>query len=262
VPALTGVDPGTFSRRVLNDLLRGEYGFTGAIVTDALEMKGASATAGGIGAAAVRALTAGADLLCIGAKVDLDLVERVVAEVVEAVGAGRLPLSRLEDAVARTAALAAWAATPRSRPGPDQSLGLSAARRAVRVEGSLDELAGPLVVQLVSGHSIAEGRVPWGLRPHLDGTEQLEVVAAEASPEEIAAKAGGRPIVVVGRHTHRFPASRDLIERLAAEHAVGVVEMGWPSAWRPSGARAFVTTHGASLANGRAAAEALGIARS
>jgi beta-N-acetylhexosaminidase len=262
VPALTGDDPGTFSRRVLNDLLRGEYGFTGAIVTDALEMKGASATAGGIGAAAVRALTAGADLLCIGAKVDLDLVERVVAEVVEAVGAGRLPLSRLEDAVARTAALAAWAATPRSRPGPDQSLGLSAARRAVRVEGSLDELAGPLVVQLVSGHSIAEGRVPWGLRPHLDGTEQLEVVAAEASPEEIAAKAGGRPIVVVGRHTHRFPASRDLIERLAAEHAVGVVEMGWPSAWRPSGARAFVTTHGASLANGRAAAEALGIARS
>ena len=41
---------------------------------------------------------------------------------------------------------------------------------------------------------------------------------------------------------------------------MGVVEMGWPSAWRPSGARAFVTTYGASHANGRAAAEALGIA--
>src|SRR3954462_4021418 len=30
VPALTGDDPGTFSRRVLTDLLRGEYGFRGA----------------------------------------------------------------------------------------------------------------------------------------------------------------------------------------------------------------------------------------
>jgi beta-N-acetylhexosaminidase len=66
--------------------------------------------------------------------------------------------------------------------------------------------------------------------------------------------------VVVGRHAHRVPASRGLIERLAAAHTVGVVEMGWPSRWRPAGCRAFVTTHGASLANGRAAAEALGLA--
>jgi beta-N-acetylhexosaminidase len=259
VPALTGNDPGTFSKRVLSDLLRGEYGFGGAIVTDALEMRGAAATAGGVGPAAVRALAAGADLLCIGARVDRELVEAIVSEIITAVENGQLRINRLEDAVARTSAMAAWAATPRGGPGPDESLGLSAARRAVRVEGSLDELTRPLVVQLVSGHSIAEGRVPWGLRPHLDGTEQFDVVAAEASPEEIAAKAGGRPIVVVGRHIHRFPASRELIERLAAEQPVGVVEMGWPSAWRPAGARAFVITYGASLANGRAAAEALGI---
>jgi len=37
------------------------------------------------------------------------------------------------------------------------------------------------------------------------------------------------------------------------------VEMGWPSAWRPSGVRAFVTTYGASRANGWAAADALGL---
>ena len=50
--------------------------------------------------------------------------------------------------------------------------------------------------------------------------------------------------------------------RFAGRHPVAVVEMGWPSRWRPARAKAFVTTHGASLANGRAAAEALGIARS
>ena len=259
LPGLTGDDPATFSRRVLTDLLRGEYAFAGVIVTDALEMRGAAAAAGGIAPAAVRALAAGADLLCVGAKVDRELIDTIAAEIVAAVGDGRLPLSRLEDAYARTAAMATWAATPGTPPAHDEGLGLAAARRAVRVEGSLVELGSPLVVQLVAGSSIAEGKVPWGLAPHLDGTEQLEVVAAEASPEAIADRAGSRPIVVVGRHTHRFPASRTLIERLAAAHPVGVVEMGWPSRWRPANARAFVTTHGASLANGRAAAEALGL---
>jgi beta-N-acetylhexosaminidase len=38
------------------------------------------------------------------------------------------------------------------------------------------------------------------------------------------------------------------------------VEMGWPSTWRPAGTRAFLTTYGASHANGHAAAAALGLA--
>jgi beta-N-acetylhexosaminidase len=138
-------------------------------------------------------------------------------------------------------------------------LGIAAARRAVRVEGALAGLAAPLVIQLVAGHSIAEGRVPWGLAPHLDGIELDQVVAAEAAPEALLSRAGARPIVVVGRHLHRSPAARSLIERLAAAHAVVVVEMGRPAQWRPAHARAFVTTYGASLVSGRAAAEALGL---
>jgi beta-N-acetylhexosaminidase len=260
VPELTGDGPATFSHAVLTDLLRGEYGFRGVLITDALEMKGAAEAAGGIGPAAVRALAAGADLLCIGADVDYALVEAVAAEIMAAVGDDRLPAHRLEEAAARTAALATWTRRPTAPPPTDAALGYAAARRAVRVEGSLVEIDQPLVVQLESGYSIAEGRVPWGLKPHLNGTEQVTVVAAEASPEAIADRAGSRPIVVVGRHTHRTEATRLLIERLAASHAVAVVEMGWPSAWRPVGALAFVTTYGASHANGRAAAEALGLA--
>jgi beta-N-acetylhexosaminidase len=258
VPTLTGDDPATFSRAVLTELLRGELGFRGAVITDALEMNGAAHAAGGIGPAAVRALAAGADLLCIGARVDLPLVEAVAAEIVAGVGDGRLELRRLEEAAERTATLATWARAPRAAE-PDASLGYTAARRAVRVEGSLVELVDPLVVQIESGHSIAEGRVPWGLKPHINGTEQVSVVAAEASPDALAERAGARPIVVVGRHTHRTEAARLLIERLAASHTVAVVEMGWPSRWRPTGARAFLTTYGASHANGRAAAEALGL---
>jgi beta-N-acetylhexosaminidase len=259
VPELTGDDPATFSRAALVDLLRGEYAFRGAVITDALEMKGAAESAGGIGPAAVRALAAGADLLCLGAELDEELVEAVTAEIVAGVRDGRLAADRLADAAERTTRLAAWTTAQPAPTRPDRELGYAAARRAVRVEGSLAGLGGPLVVQLESGHSIAEGRVPWGLGPHLDGTEQVTVAAGEVSADELAERAAGRPIVVVGRHLHRAVASRELIERLATGYPVAVVEMGWPSGWRPPHARAFVTTYGASHASGRAAAEALGL---
>lgn len=259
VPELTGDGPATFSRAALVDLLRAELGFSGAVITDALEMKGAALAAGGTARAAVPALAAGADLLCIGAQVDAPLVEEVAAEIVAAISDGRLPLARVEEAAARVDTLAAW--TSRSAPAHASTtdLGYAAARRAVQVEGSLDGLGAPLVVQLVATSTIAEGPVPWGLGPHINGTEQVRVAATDAVAADLLVRAGSRPIVVVGRHAHRLPEARALIEALAAAHPVTVVEMGWPSRWRPAGARAFVTTYGASHANGRAAAEALGL---
>ncbi|MET8256986.1 glycoside hydrolase family 3 N-terminal domain-containing protein [Micromonospora sp. NPDC005553] len=261
VPALTGADPATFSRAVLVDLLRTEYGFTGTVITDALEMKGAAVAAGGVGPAAVRALSAGADLLCIGAKVDAELVERVAAEIVDALADGRLARARVEEAAGRAADLAAWTRAVSGSPATsDTELGYAAARRAVRVDGLLTGLDQPLVVQLHTESTIAEGRVPWGLGPHLDGVSEIRVIAAETDPATLRGLAGDRPIVLVGRHLHRLPGGPDLIADLAAQHPVTVVEMGWPAQWRPVGVRAFVTTYGASHANGRAAAEVLGLA--
>ncbi|MFI6240732.1 glycoside hydrolase family 3 N-terminal domain-containing protein [Micromonospora sp. NPDC050795] len=261
VPALTGADPATFSRAVLVDLLRTEYGFTGTVITDALEMKGAAVAAGGVGPAAVRALSAGADLLCIGAKVDAELVERVAAEIVDALADGRLTKARVEEAAGRAADLAAWTRAASGSPATsDTELGYAAARRAVRVDGLLTGLDQPLVVQLHTESTIAEGRVPWGLGPHLDGVSEIRVIAAETDPATLRGLAGDRPIVLVGRHLHRLPGGPELVADLAAQHPVTVVEMGWPAQWRPVGVRAFVTTYGASHANGRAAAEVLGLA--
>ncbi|WP_432957235.1 glycoside hydrolase family 3 N-terminal domain-containing protein [Micromonospora haikouensis] len=268
VPALTGDGPATFSRAVLVDLLRRELGFTGAVITDALEMKGAALAAGGVGPAAVLALAAGADLLCIGARVDAGLVERVAAEIVAALGDGRLDRARVEQAAGRAAALAAGtraaalaAATPAAGPLAltPTDLGYAAARRAVRVEGDVAGLGRPLVVRLDAATTIAQGRVPWGLGPHLAGPEEIRVVAAEADVAALRTRAGDRPIVLVGRHLHRLPGGAALVDALAAVHPVVVVEMGWPGRWRPAGARAFVTTYGASHANGRAATQALGL---
>ncbi len=293
VPVLTGDAPATFSRRVLVDLLRGELGFTGVVVTDALEMLGASDFAGSIPHGAVLALASGADLLCIGARVDAALVESTVAGIGAAIGDGRLPVSRVEEAAERVAALAAWTRQGGVIEAPQPELGYRAALRAVHVEGTLDGLAGALVVRLASESSIAAGRVPWGLGPHLRnaGTagagdvvsgvgvasggaasggdvvhgagaartvEQLTVPAEQTTAEELCARAGTRPIVFVGRNLHRSAPERALLEAVAATHPTVVVEMGWPSSWRPRQVRGFVTTYGASHANGRAAAQRLG----
>ena len=73
---VAGVDelPATFSERIVRRLLRGELDFRGQIITDALEM-GAIA---GDGNAAVVALRAGHDLICLG-RADFEWQRRIHA---------------------------------------------------------------------------------------------------------------------------------------------------------------------------------------
>ncbi|MFG1954349.1 glycoside hydrolase family 3 N-terminal domain-containing protein [Micromonospora sp. NPDC048830] len=258
VPAVTGDRPATFSRPILTNLLRDEYRFTGTVITDALEMQAASTPVGGMGPAAVLALAAGADLLCLGATEDAAVVERVADEICTATRDGRLQVARLEQAVERSTRLAAWT---RPSPGPmppPTRLGYDVARRAVRVDG-IPPSGTPLVVQLFATSTNVQGRTPWGLGPHLTGVEEIHKVAAQTTAAELRQHAGGRPIVVVCRRLRGLAGGPALVETLAADHPVTVVDMGWPSSWRPRGVRAFVTTYGASHANGRAAAEALGL---
>ncbi len=265
VPVLTGDLPATFSSEALITLLRKDLGFGGAIVSDALEMQGASGAIG-VPEAAVRALVAGNDLLCFGGelvkepdRVAQELIEATAAAIVEAVRVGRLTDDRLAEAAARNALLSTTSVSERVN-GEDPDLGLAAARRALRIEGTLPARGG-LVVQLEPPATIAVGEVPWGLAPHVP--EVLRLLESGDEPaagvvEDIAARAAGRPILIVSRDTHRHPWARQIVEQLSARHpAVVLVEMGWPSPWRPQGAVAYVASYGAARANGRAVAEAL-----
>ncbi|MYS15193.1 glycoside hydrolase family 3 protein, partial [Streptomyces sp. SID4982] len=65
VPALDPDRPATLSRPVLTDLLRGELGYQGLIVTDGMEMRAVSGTYG-IEHGSVLAVAAGADAICVG----------------------------------------------------------------------------------------------------------------------------------------------------------------------------------------------------
>lgn len=87
--------PATLSHKILHDVLRNELGFTGLVVTDALEMGGVK-NAFAPGEVAVRALLAGADVLLMPPD---PLAARQA--VVDAVQAGRVPMARLDDAVRR-----------------------------------------------------------------------------------------------------------------------------------------------------------------
>ena len=96
VPALAPADvPATLSPAILTGLLRGDMGFKGIIVTDALEM-GGIAQGYSSGEAAVLALEAGADALVMPPDPDA-----AVKAILAAVESGRLTRARVDESVAR-----------------------------------------------------------------------------------------------------------------------------------------------------------------
>ncbi|MFD6097066.1 glycoside hydrolase family 3 protein [Nocardiopsis flavescens] len=249
--------PATLAPKVLNDLLRGELGFEGVIVSDAMDMHGVSGRIG-VPEASVLAVAAGCDLLCLGRFVYADQVAAIRAALVEAVRDGRLPGERLEEAADRNLRLRSWirdAAPRRTAAAESAGVGLSGARRALRVAGELPALESPYVVEVDAPSGMAVGDVHWGLSSWFPDTVRVAPDAALA--ERIIAAAQGRDLVVVVRDAHRYPEARALVERLlgAFPDAV-VVEMGLPI-WRPS-CGAHVSTYGAAHVNGLSAAELLG----
>jgi beta-glucosidase-like glycosyl hydrolase len=255
VPELTGTTPATLAPAAITGLLRGTLGYDGVVVTDALDMRAAS-DAIGIPEAAVRALAAGADLLCLGSKEYEDSVRAIRERIIEAVHDGRLPAERLEEAAARVADLKTWLAVPRTAE-VDRATGLEAARRAVRVSGSPTVGAPPLVLEFQTPSNIAVGPVPWGLSPW--APDAVPVDAETAGASALLTRAADRPLVVVVRDVHRYPAHRDLVSvLLSARPDAVLVEMGLP-VWRPGNASAYVATYGATRANARAAAEVIGL---
>ncbi|MFD0788420.1 glycoside hydrolase family 3 N-terminal domain-containing protein, partial [Micromonospora azadirachtae] len=91
------VDPGTpatFSHKLLTDVLRGQLGFQGVVITDGMNMEPAKRWSPG--EAAVRALKAGNDLILMTPD-----VSKAYDGLLAALRDGSLPRARLVDAVTR-----------------------------------------------------------------------------------------------------------------------------------------------------------------
>ncbi|HET7530446.1 MAG TPA: glycoside hydrolase family 3 N-terminal domain-containing protein [Mycobacteriales bacterium] len=110
VPGLTSL-PASLSRAVIGGLLRDELGFRGLVITDSLSAGAVTAVTSSLTDATVRALAAGADLVLYGSTLTpadksalqesrtLATYQALVAAVVAAVRAHRLPVQRLDAAV-------------------------------------------------------------------------------------------------------------------------------------------------------------------
>jgi beta-N-acetylhexosaminidase len=96
--------PATLSRTVLTGILRGEFGFSGVICTDCMEMK-AVADRYPSGEAAVMAVGAGADLVLYSSSVAA--ARDAVAALQRAVVEGRLDAAQVESSLNRVIALRA-----------------------------------------------------------------------------------------------------------------------------------------------------------
>jgi beta-N-acetylhexosaminidase len=102
-PQLDPDHPATLSRKVLGDLLRGEWGYDGVVITDSLVMK-AIHERYGHHRAAVLALQAGADMvMALGSRADQAAAIQAIAD---AQASGALALPQLTRARARLDALA------------------------------------------------------------------------------------------------------------------------------------------------------------
>lgn len=180
------VDPGvpaSFSSKVLIDLLRTKLGYTGVVVTDALNMEPAEQW--GPGEAAVRAVLAGNDILLMPPK-----LTEAHKGLLDAVRSGRLPKPRLVEAATRILTLKfRLAAVP--RPAASVVNG-DAGRAAARASAAaaVTVLRGPCSGALVTGPVRVTSAGSETARGHLEAA----LTAAGAT----VVKQGGAEVRLVG----------------------------------------------------------------
>lgn len=161
-PAIDPDNPATLSKAILQDVLRGELGFEGVIISDSMNMKSMVANYSPA-ESAIRAFDAGIDLLMLAEEhyshdsaTYLHNQVRLLGAVRAAVEQGRLPLARIDDAVKRVLTLkrshGLWPDTPLAEStvqevggATHQAIEVSISRDAVAV---LRDRAGHIPVQV------------------------------------------------------------------------------------------------------------------
>jgi beta-glucosidase len=185
-PALDpGGSPATLSRPILTDILRGELGFGGLVVTDALIMEGV--LGGGESEAVVRAVQAGCD--CLLYPSNLGESERAIQK---AIDEKRIDADSVHRSLDRRTRWARWAALSKDayRPARDESgWSMQLAERVVHpLRGALARLPEPwhlvIVDDDIGGPYPAPSRDPLISTLRAAGTDI--VVDDEASPDGVA----------------------------------------------------------------------------
>jgi beta-N-acetylhexosaminidase len=225
VPELTGDLPATVSAAAITGLLRGELGFTGVIVSDALEMR-ATRDMFGIPGAAVLAVAAGTDLLCLGRVGGEDEYLAVRDALVAAVRDGTLDGARLEEAADRVARLRG---------------GLARARLSGAVPAG-PVAAGPIAAGTIPVAPVTAGTVtgPAGTGLNIAGPDitdldnpGLESTGLESTATGVGLVAARRAVRVSGP---RRTLDRPVIIEVEPRENIAAGRFGWGlGPWAPPG---------------------------
>ena len=261
VPQVDPENPATLSRAILQGILREDLGYTGLIVTDALDMKGASGAIG-IPEAAVGALSAGADLLCIGPNNTDDQIGEIQDAIDRAVFDGRLAQGRIDEAARRNVELARrLSEAAESLPVPDWAragetpqFSLELIQAAFAIRAGFTPPVNPVILSIETTANIAVGASPWGLAAA--GFDTIPIPEGGRLPDP-GTDAGAATLVIVGKDNHRREWVRVLIDAARRQHpGTLVIDMGWPSDDRLF---ADIATFGSSRVAGLALAGLLGL---
>ena len=266
-PALDDKYPATLSKKILTGLLRKQMGYQNLIITDDMGMKAISAR-WGAGEAAVRAVSAGADLVLVGR--GGSTADEVYRALDEALKSGRISAERAAASAARLQKAVAETKPP--APAPDwqalQALNLKAARAAVTWLCGELPLVGPGT--LVIAPKISK---TWGDEPsmaelapkYLPGSHYLEIKQVPDGDDISAAVSRAKKFdrIVLGTYhwLGRLPEEQVWLYEALAKlgKPVYVVALGNPDDYTyldpaPAG---YLTTYGYRAAQVRAALEAL-----
>lgn len=211
-PALDPDRPATLSPPILDALLRGEMGFEGLVVTDAIIMEGMT-DGGSEAAAAVQAMAAGCDLLLYPQD-----TPAVIAEVQAALEDGRLDPSRVEEALRRIASAAERVAGPVDAAWgaeDDRRWALETGVRSLRVcRGEPRLPSGRVRIEEIED----DGGGPWPPYPRVAFPAALRAAGVEVADD-------GEPIVVLYSDIRAWKgrpgissAARERVQALTAAH--------------------------------------------
>jgi len=161
LPEFDAEHPASVSRAVISGLLRTELGFEGLAVSDGIGMA-AVRERYGLAGAAVRALAAGIDLVCVDSNsTDADM-DAITEAITAALRDGTLPEARLVEAAEKVAGFAAWrreareaasAESPQAAPeagAPKPADALAAETTVVLAAETADVLASEAAVVLAA----------------------------------------------------------------------------------------------------------------
>ncbi len=192
-PALDKGTPATLSQPILKDLLRGELGYRGLVITDAMEMK-AIADRMEPAEAAIQALLAGADILLYA--LDAGMADAAYKGVLSAVKEGRISEERIAESQDRVRKLRnRFRSTPWVREDDADEI-LDLAHEQAFFESAVDGL-------VLEGNAGVLAQIPGASGPKLavlprslDGVRSLEldVVREQLEPQGFEVmEVGGRP---------------------------------------------------------------------